>query len=220
LHKKPHTEQLGELMGSFLMAAVVSSVMCIVMTIVGGIQFTSNILTWSFFTWLTISCIAGSWIVLALGKLWESTEGEQVRRRFGMLVAGLAFGTIVYGASQYLTIEPHDFNNMKVHTVSATQMPSMYRTDGSPLLPAYLAYLAGLFVMLRWWKQADPLRTTRLSLWSTAMCVFWAWILNMFWPFPQPWGFMLAATISVAVQLSSPWINPAERKELVKQVYA
>jgi hypothetical protein len=219
LHKKPFTERIGELMGSFLMSAIVSGVMCLVMMIVGGVNFASSIHAWSFFTWLTICSIAGSWIVLALGKLWESSEGEQVRRRFGMLVAGLLFGAFAFGSTQYLTVEPQEFDSMNFHTVSATQMPSMYAADGSPLLPGYLAYFAGLLVILRWWKQADPLRKTRLSLWATAMCVLWAWIVNMFWPFPQPWGFMLAATMSVAVQLSAPWIGPKERMELRKQAF-
>jgi hypothetical protein len=40
---------------------------------------------------------------------------------------------------------------------------------------------------------------------------FWAWVLHQFWPFPQPWGLMLAVTISIAVQFSSRWIAPAAR---------
>ena len=35
--------------------------------------------------------------------------------------------------------------------------------------------------------------------------VFVAWLINLLWPFPQPWGLMVAATISLAVQLASPW---------------
>ena len=90
----------------------------------------------------------------------------------------------------------------------------MYASDGSPLLPTYLVYFGGLFLILRWWKQADPLRKTRLSVWATAACVLWAWVLNMFWQFPQPWGFMLAATMSIAVQLSAPWLGDRERAPL------
>jgi hypothetical protein len=35
--------------------------------------------------------------------------------------------------------------------------------------------------------------------------------LHQFWFFPQPWGVMLAVTISIAVQLSSRWVSPQER---------
>jgi hypothetical protein len=34
----------------------------------------------------------------------------------------------------------------------------------------------------------------------------------MFLPFPQPWGYLLVVTVSVATQLAAPWIN--EKKTL------
>jgi hypothetical protein len=87
----------------------------------------------------------------------------------------------------------------------------MHAVDGRPELFGYLAYFGFLFFVIRWWKQADPLRSSRLSVWATVVCVVWAAILNAFWSFPQPWGMMAAGTISVAVQLASPWITPRQR---------
>jgi hypothetical protein len=92
-----------------------------------------------------------------------------------------------------------------------------YRPDGSPLLYAYVAYFGFLFVILRWWRQADPRRTTRLSLWTIACSIFIAWLLNFFWPFPQPWGCMVAATMSSAIQLTSPWAPPQKRAARLAQ---
>jgi hypothetical protein len=37
----------------------------------------------------------------------------------------------------------------------------------------------------------------------------WVWYLAI--PFPQPWGFMLVASIAIATQLSAPWLSPAAR---------
>jgi hypothetical protein len=73
---------------------------------------------------------------------------------------------------------------------------------------AYLAYFGFLFLLVRWWRGADPLRSTRLSLLGTSSALFVAWLLNFVWPFPQPWGLMATATISIAVQLASPWVPP------------
>ena len=84
----------------------------------------------------------------------------------------------------------------------------MYGADGAPLLGAYMVYFGGLFVVLRWWRQADPLRKTRFSLLATTLCVLWAWFMHLLFSFPQPWGFVLAATMSVSVQLSAPWLPP------------
>jgi hypothetical protein len=77
----------------------------------------------------------------------------------------------------------------------------------------YLAYFGFLFLLVQWWKQADPMRSSRLSLWSLAVCLFWAWALCIVpnFSFPQPWGMMMAGTISLAVQLSSPWVDPQAR---------
>jgi Na+-transporting NADH:ubiquinone oxidoreductase subunit NqrB len=72
---------------------------------------------------------------------------------------------------------------------------------------AYLAYFGGMFAVVRWWKQADPLRKTRLSVWATGTCVLVAAIVDSVWRFPQPWGMMVAAIISISVQLVSPFAD-------------
>ena len=63
-------------------------------------------------------------------------------------------------------------------------------------------------------KSIDPLRATRLSIWTTGVCVLWAAVLEMFWHFPQPWGLMMVASISIAAQLAAPWLSQAERAKL------
>jgi hypothetical protein len=83
----------------------------------------------------------------------------------------------------------------------------MYASDGTPGLTAFLTYFATLFVLLRWWRQVDPLRKTRFSLGATVVCAFVAMLI----PWQIPWGFLLALTMSVAVQLSSPWTSINER---------
>ena len=76
----------------------------------------------------------------------------------------------------------------------------------------YLAAFGSLFLVIRWWRQADPVRSTRLSLWSLFVCVFLSGVIANVWGFPQPWLLMIAASISVAVQLASTWIHPRERR--------
>ncbi len=210
LLRKSHGERLAELSGSLLMAAVVSAVLSLVMMVVGGHFIVDSIDTWSFYLWLTLCSTLGAWTVLSIGKFWESSKGDGVRRRFVMLVAGLALGAVVFGASDLLMV--HKLDHLTVEAIKgpfadANLPASMQAADGTLALPAYLAYFAGLFAILRWWKQADPLRTTRLSIWAVGACVLWALIF----PFAQPWGFTLAATMSIAIQLSAPWISPKER---------
>ena len=174
---------------------------------------------WSLYTWLTLSAIAGSWIMLTLGKFWEGNEGDHFRRRFVMLLAGLAIGGAAFGVGQVLMVSPPNQDQFTAHAFSDNEMMQKWFTaEGSPLWPAYLVYFGGLFAILRWWTQTDPLRKARLSLCATAVCVLWAWIVHVFCPFSQPWGFMLAAAIAVAVQMSSPWVSPKQRTTITQPV--
>jgi hypothetical protein len=76
---------------------------------------------------------------------------------------------------------------------------------------AYMACFGTLFLVLRWWRQADPLRLSRLTLWSMIVSVATAGVVAWAWRFPQPWLPMVAGAVSVSVQLASPWLHPAKR---------
>ena len=76
--------------------------------------------------------------------------------------------------------------------------------DGSPLAAAFVVYFGFLFLLVGWRRQTDPRRLARLSLWAATSTVFVGWLVNLFWPFPQPWGLMVAGIVSIAVQLASP----------------
>lgn len=219
MRRRPVGERVAELSGSMLMAAVISAVLVLVFMVLHGKALDGSVGGWSLYTWLAVSAIAGSWIMLTLGKFWEGNDGDHFRRRFVMLLAGLAIGGAAFGASQVLMVGPLDQDKFTAHAFPDNGvMQSWYTAGGSPLWPAYLVYFGGLFAILRWWTQTDPLRKVRLSLFATAACVLWAWIVHIFCPFPQPWGFMLAAAIAVAVQMSSPWVSPKQRATTVQHV--
>lgn len=218
LWTKSYGDRMGELIGAMLMSAGINAVLCLLMLIAAGKPLDRSIETWTFYAWFTLSSIAGSWLVLTVCKFWEGRDGEAFRRRFVLLIAGLALGLFAFSLTGFLDIRlTHD---LVVRSPLKSIAPmSFYAPDGSLKLPAFLVYFAAVMALPRWWRQVDPLRNNRLSLWAVAMCALCAWICHMFWPFPQPWGFLLAAAISVAVQLSSPWITTAERSTLREQLH-
>jgi hypothetical protein len=127
-----------------------------------------------------------------------------------MLAIGLAVGAAAYTIQSTLLVHlNYEMFHDGWHGRRSWQ--GFYGLDGAPMIYAFLTYFGFVFLVPRWWRQANPLRHARLSVWSTAVVVFWAGIANMIWPFPQPWGFMLAATISIAVQMASVWIPRASR---------
>jgi hypothetical protein len=89
---------------------------------------------------------------------------------------------------------------------------------GNPAPAAYLAYFAFLFLLPRWWRQTEYTRSVRLSLWSVVMVIGCAWLLHIFWWFPQPTGMMLAGVMAVATQLASPWMPPSRRRALAAEI--
>jgi hypothetical protein len=167
-----------------------------------------------------LSSVAGAWTILGISKFWEGSTGDSVVRRFVMLAAGLVVGGATFLGTQVLMVDLKEAPSVTLPV--SIQLPeqltgSLYSAEGVPMLPVYLVYFGGLFLILRWWRQVDPLRKTRLSVWATAGCALWAWILNMFWQFPQPWGFMLAMTIAISVQLAAPWIGVEQRERLAQR---
>jgi hypothetical protein len=87
-------------------------------------------------------------------------------------------------------------------------------SGANPPVAVYVAYFAFLFLVPRWWRQAEFTRGARMSLWSAISCVGWAWLLHIFWWFPQPLGMMAAGVIALATQLASPWMPPSQRRAL------
>ncbi len=207
------SERIAELSGSLLFSAITAAVVTLVALLLQGETLDGSVSGWAVYVWLTVTTIAGAWILLTLGKFWEGSDGDHFVRRFVMLLAGLAIGLVSFVAAESFMVNLPDHDRWTAHALPSEDLVGrIYSADGSPLIAAYLIYFAGLFAILRWWTQTDPLRTARLSLTATGACVLWAWVMHMFLPFPQPWGFMLAASISVATQLAAPWVNTGQMR--------
>lgn len=217
LGRKPASQRMTELTGSFLMAAIVCSVLSLIVLMAGGHNLDASVQTWGFFAWMTLTTVIASWLMLGWAKFWEGTEGDEVLRRFVMMVTGLIIGVAGYAAADLLMIRLSTDEMFNVLELPSKLIPrSMYAADGTPGMTAFAAFFATLFVLLRWWRQVDPLRKTRFSLFATLVCVLVAMLI----PWQLPWGFLLAATISVSVQLSAPWMNNAERGRIRQEARA
>lgn len=193
---KTSRQKLAELTGSMLLAAGVAPIMTIVVMVLRREEMLAEQ-----FVWLALAGTLGAWAVLIPAKTWEGNREDQMTRRFAMLVVGLVWGVIAYGLAQFLAVDLP----FEMRSSVPRHAETLYEPDGSPKMLVYLAYFGFLLLALRWWRQADPRRSARLSLWGTAVAVLGAWLVNLAWPFPQPWGLMLVAIMTVAVQVSSPW---------------
>ncbi|HZL89612.1 MAG TPA: protein kinase [Pirellulaceae bacterium] len=207
LRMKTVGDRVGELAGSMLVASFVSSIVTALAVMLGGETIDNGGHSFSGAAWLWMATTLGSWLLLAAGKLWEPRQGEGVKRRFVQLVIGLAFGGILLAGQQYL------ISNIAPDWQAA----------------AFPLYFAAVFATLGWWKQTDPLRTSRLRI----LAVLTALIASGLWLAPGiglklvgepfdggrfPWPLVVPALVSVVVQLSAPWMSPQERAEIRQRV--
>jgi hypothetical protein len=206
-------EQVGELSGSLLAAALICIVLGLVALVISGVSLPGSVGVWTFYAWFVSVTTVASWAVLAAGKFWEGSVGEPAKRRFVQLVLGLAVGAFAFVAAQLLMIEtlplPGGYR-LSSSSIQGSLTPSVYQ-DGLPGLPAYLAFFGAIFLTLAWWKQTDPLRSSRLQIGTLLVTVIVALLWQLAWPLPDNWGCLLLGSVSIAVQLSSLWLNPQER---------
>jgi hypothetical protein len=221
LARKTWAQRASELTGSMLMAALVVAVVGLVMTVAGTRSTDGGPRSWGpVYAWLCITSVAATWTVLFFSKLWETSTGDHALRRFCLTVCGMLVGVLASLLAQALVLDPvyllgpwRDFR----HSLGA-ELPGLYGVNGQPQTLAYAGYFGGLFLTLRWWLGADPLRSVRLSLFSIALTVGVALLWYLVLPIPR--GFMVAGTTAVAVQLAAPWVHPRQRYKFKERLLA
>ncbi len=178
LCEKTAGDQVSELTGSMLAAAVIAGILTLVMTAIGGPSMDDSANPLAGPTWLWLMTTFGVWLVLGAGKLCERSSGELVKRRLGMLVLGLTFGAIAFASSDYLMVELGHRSMARGGPV-ARIFRDLYNSSGEPTLPAFMAYFGAIFLTIGWWKQSDPLRSSRLKIAPILLAVLFAWIWQL-----------------------------------------
>ena len=210
---KPARERLGDLLGSMVFAALIVSLVSVLATVmldgVGGDHFAV-----ARFAWTALVGTVGTWAILIPAKFWEGRKGDPTMRRFVLLLSGLIVGLFAAAMLSGLMLDlPHDGDWSIARDIEIFE-PHGALSDaaGQPTVFGAMAYFGVLLLAVRWWKMADPLRRTRLSIWSVFVCGLFAYMIPAVGvAFPQPWGVIVAVAVAVAVQMSSPWASSEDR---------
>ncbi len=207
---KSPRERTAELLASLLGSALATAAVCVAMVLLAARRGLTP--RPEECAWLALTSVAGAWTVLAAGKFWEGSDGEPMLRRFLLMVVGLGLGAAAWGVADGLHAALPPSPGLPVAREFGDLAPASFYDAGRPLLMAYMACFGTLFALVRWWRQVDPRRQKRLSLWTVIVSALTGGIVAAVWHFPQPWLPMVAASMSVAVQLASPWALRRERK--------
>lgn len=204
------SERATELLGGYLSSFGYVAVLSVVGLVVGGRRLDGSLDTWSLYFWTTGMATLFSWTLLTLGKFWETRTADAARRRFTLLAVGLLAGLVgCYWQSYLQTPEPYFGASLERGLFG-----NLYSESGRPLAAAWMAYFGLLCFSLRWWKLVDPLRSSRLSVWSVAACGLTAFLLEQFFPLLPPWTVLTTLVATTSVQLAAPWVSTARRHEL------
>jgi hypothetical protein len=193
---KPFAQKMTEMTGAMVLATPLVLPIVLVACMLRGVAPQP-----AQYAWLAITSLVGTWLVLIPAKFWEGNKGEPVLRRFTMMSLGLLLGFVAAGTRAWLLADlpsvssgpwrPHDIN-------------SLFSSGSSEELWLHMAYFGFLFALPAWWYQAHPHRSYRVGFIVTGIAVGWSALIITFWRYPWPWGVMVAATISLAVQLATP----------------
>ncbi|MEM6468317.1 MAG: protein kinase [Planctomycetota bacterium] len=209
LRSKPRLTRAAELNTSWIATSLTVVVMTVVAGAIGLKDQNIDAIHVSPYFWSAFVVLLGSAGILGLGKFWEVDEGEGMIRRIVLACVGAGVGLVGYSLLEYFMIPG---TPMYSEFLDDDLPQALYRPDGTIRAAGMMAHFALLFGGMRWWKSVDPLRRTRLSFWSVAVVCVAAWMLHQFLPVPQPLGLMVAGGLSIATQMSAPWINPKSYK--------
>ena len=70
-----------------------------------------------------------------------------------LLVVGLLVGWLAFALGSLLMVDLSVGEATLRPVFGDSWSTSMFAANGAPLLPAFLAYFAGIFVVLRWWRR-------------------------------------------------------------------
>lgn len=213
---RPTLDRVAELVGSMLVAALACIVLNLLGLALGGGILDSSVEAWANYAWLTLTSVIACWALLGLSKSWEHRVGDVWLRRLAMIGLGLTIGAVAFYSATAFSI---DLDRMAVEDLQS-HPANQFLQLGVPVFPAYLIYFAGLFGILRWWRQADPIRKTRLSVLNVTLSLIWAIIFSHLLNVPLTANCILAVVVSIAVQVAAPWIHPSECDEICSELPA
>ncbi len=160
----------------------------------------------------TVTLVA-AWALILPAKLWEGRTGDAIVRRLILAGLGLGVGAVAGVLQRFLMLNDSqllhvDGDGIFNHgTIGRMQMLD----GGLPTMAGFMVFFGLLFLIRRWWWQADSFRKARFRISSSLVTLFLGVVLSAILPFSEQLGAIWALAISAVVQLSSGWTPQEDR---------
>ena len=150
-----------------------------------------------------------TWMISLLSTITEGKGWDKWTRRGLFGAGGLVTGAAAYAVWQALFAPENilfsTFGQEKMFTHLGSH--DLLTETGLPTLTGFLCFFGCFFALVNWSKQTDPLRSSRLGLWSLAVSVIVGALTSMVLAFPAGAAVLWAGVISASVQLTSPGLG-------------
>jgi serine/threonine protein kinase len=160
----------------------------------------------------TVTLIA-AWALIVPAKMWEGRNGDTFVRRLIQGCLGLAVGAVASVLQQFLMLNESQLLQIDGDGVFEGGSPGRLQLvqNGLPTMVGFMMFFCLLFLVRRWWWQADSFRKARFRISSALVTLFLGVVLSAILPFSEQLGAIWALAISAVVQLSSGWTPQEDR---------
>jgi len=215
LLSRPLTDRFAELIGALLIAAF----SCVVLIMLGFAMVTgvldggpwgASIENWANYTWLTLVSVLSCWAILLVSERSERRPRKSRWRYLEMTGLGILLGVSAFFSASWFHI---DLTSLTLETSRPFFQGWDWMAGAGPLA-AYILFFTCFLGGVRWWRQCDPVRRTRLSISAILICMFWGVLLSCLLSIPLTAACIWGVVISLSVQLSAPWLNAQKRFQI------
>lgn len=160
----------------------------------------------------TVTLLA-AWALIVPAKIWEGRTGDSIVRRLILAGLGLGVGAVAAVLQQFLMLN----DSLLLHVdgdgiFNHGTIGRIHMLDGGlPTIAGFMMFFGLLFLIRRWWWQADSFRKARFRISSSLVTLFLGVVLSAILPFSEQLGAIWALAISAVVQLSSGWTPQEDR---------
>ena len=161
--------------------------------------------------------LLAAWPLILVSKLWEGRPGESLLRRLWLGVCGLAVGALCGVTAEFLLLinspVPSRIFQVDSDGLLGNREAAGLRVlqDGYPTIVGFALFFCLLFMLRRWWLQADNFRSGRFRIGTSILTLIVGGMVALIVPFPTALGSTLALAVSVVIQVSSVWTPPELR---------